>query len=77
MENYQSKLNDQRILVIGGAGSVASRLLQHVGPNNDVIVIDNFSSGHISNLYEIPNLNIIHGDGACGFMGGRLKKCVE
>jgi len=39
-----------KILITGGAGFIGSNLVESLDKENDIIVIDNFSSGDISNL---------------------------
>jgi nucleoside-diphosphate-sugar epimerase len=62
MRNHSSEISGQRVLITGGAGAIGSKLLKHIATNNHAIVIDNFSSGYLANLEDIPPENIIHGD---------------
>ncbi|MHA1270469.1 MAG: NAD-dependent epimerase/dehydratase family protein [Candidatus Helarchaeota archaeon] len=59
------KLSDKKILVTGGAGFIGSHLIKSlVDMSNEIIVLDNFSSGSLDNLNDIDNdkLEIIKGD---------------
>jgi len=54
----------QKILVTGGAGFIGSHTIDHLLEHDQqVIVLDNFSSGHRHNLpLEHPRLEVIEGD---------------
>ncbi len=49
------KLKDKSILVIGGAGFIGSHLVEALLPENEVTVLDNFSSG--KREFIAPHLN--------------------
>lgn len=56
-------MNNKRVLVTGGAGFIGSNLVKYlIETNNSVIVLDNFISGHRSNLDPFPDVRIIEGD---------------
>lgn len=51
-----------RILITGGAGSLGTNLVEHLLPlGHEVLVIDNFATGHRSALPEVERLSIIEG----------------
>jgi UDP-glucose 4-epimerase len=62
MNNHS--LNDKRILVTGGAGFIASHLVEClVRDGARVTVIENFGTGHESNLAAVrPDIDLIIGD---------------
>jgi len=47
-----------KILVTGGSGFIGSNLIESLDEENDIIVIDNFSSSDISNLKELNTMFI-------------------
>lgn len=51
---------DQTVLVTGGAGFVGSHLVDALVPENDVRVLDNFTTGKRSNVNE--GATVIEGD---------------
>jgi UDP-glucose 4-epimerase len=52
-----------RALVTGGAGFIGSNLVQLlVESGHDVVVLDNFSSGHAENLQQFSAVRVIDGD---------------
>jgi UDP-glucose 4-epimerase len=54
----------KRILITGGAGFIGSHLAEHLlKKNNKITIIDNFSTGSLSNILEIKNkVEIIRAD---------------
>jgi len=52
-----------KVLVTGGAGLIGSHLVENLlTKNNEVIVIDNLSSGRLENLPKDKRLKIVKGD---------------
>jgi UDP-glucose 4-epimerase len=52
-----------KVLVTGGAGFIGSNLVQHLlAGNHEVSVLDDFSSGHRSNLAPFPQVQLFEGD---------------
>lgn len=47
-----------KILVTGGAGFIGSHLVEYLLKNNEVIVLDNFSTGRKENLSHLNNKNL-------------------
>ena len=58
----------EKILVTGGAGFIGSNLCEHLVLNGyDVVCLDNFSTGHMSNIQHLIdgyplNFKLIEGD---------------
>lgn len=51
-----------RLLVTGGAGSLGSNLIEHIGLKcEEILVIDNFVTGKPASLLPQPNLRVIEG----------------
>lgn len=48
--NYVDRLKGRRILVTGGAGFIGSNLVDALAPYNEVVVLDDLSSGSLANL---------------------------
>jgi UDP-glucose 4-epimerase len=59
-----NKIIDKRIFVTGGAGFIASHLIEKLIENNKIVVYDNFSRNALqyTNLSNHPNLKVIKGD---------------
>ena len=56
-------MNNKKVLVTGGAGFIGSNLVKKLlSENNDVIVIDDLSSGFKSNIIENKGIRFINGD---------------
>ena len=60
------QIENQKILVTGGAGFIGSNLCEHLLEcNNKVVCLDNFATGrtqNIQHLLESPNFTLIVGD---------------
>lgn len=56
-------MNYRNVLVTGGAGFIGSNLVNELlRMSNNVTVLDNFSSGYVSNLETQSRLKVINGD---------------
>ena len=59
-------LKNSKILITGGAGFIGSNLIEYfLSNNNEVICLDNLSTGHKKNLAEFmdnPNFQFLEGD---------------
>ncbi len=58
-------LKNRSILVTGGAGFIGSHLVERLLLDNEVTVLDNFSSGRIEFLEpyrDIPDFHLLTGD---------------
>ncbi|MCK9441750.1 MAG: NAD-dependent epimerase/dehydratase family protein [Methanothrix sp.] len=65
MQGDKSKLKDRSILVTGGAGFIGSHLVETLLPENEVTVVDNFSSGKREFLaphHNNPKFHLIEAD---------------
>lgn len=59
MENI---ISGRDILVTGGAGAIGNWMVKVLAKNNEVTVLDNFSSGHKSNIKDLAKVRVIHDD---------------
>lgn len=61
-----NKLTNSKILITGGAGFIGSNLIEYfLKSNNEVICLDNLSTGHKKNVAEFmdnPNFQMVEGD---------------
>ncbi|SFT00347.1 NAD-dependent epimerase/dehydratase family protein [Halostagnicola kamekurae] len=57
---HSPELRDRTVLVTGGAGFIGSHLVEALVPDNEVRVLDDFSSGHREHLPE--DVAVIEGD---------------
>jgi len=63
VEQYLNECKGKNILVTGGAGFIGSHLVDRLSLENRVIVLDNLSSGSLSNLEKSKNrITFIKGD---------------
>lgn len=64
MEHLKNFYQDKRVLVTGGAGFIGSHLVEKlISLGAKVTVLDNFSSGSISNLKNVlTQINLIYAD---------------
>ena len=56
----KATLSDRQVLITGGAGFVGSHIAATLAPDNDVWVLDNFSTGERSNVPA--GVNVIEGN---------------
>ena len=54
-------IEGKRIVVTGGAGFIGSHIVEALHPGNDVIVLDDFSSGKEENLLGFSGIMILRG----------------
>jgi len=46
-------MNDRNVVVIGGAGFIGSNLAEALAKKNQVIVVDDLSTGHLENIQDL------------------------
>lgn len=52
-------LKNSTILVTGGAGAIGCNLVNELAGGNQIIVLDNLASGHITNIPHLENVDFI------------------
>jgi len=57
-----NKIQNNKVLVIGGAGFVGSGLIHELYKNNTITSLDNYSSGNLENHIESDRVRYITGD---------------
>ena len=55
-------VTDKNVLVTGGAGFIGSNLAARLAAENDVTILDNFSTGSRSNVDSIDTERVVDGD---------------
>jgi len=59
----QDELKEKNILVTGGAGFIASHIVDKLAPENNVFVLDNLFTGQMSNLERVKDrITFVEGD---------------
>ena len=59
------RIKDKKVLVTGGAGFIGSNLIEDLLPDNEVVCLDNFSTGFKENIegyISANNFSLIEGD---------------
>ena len=60
-----TKISNKKILITGGAGFIGSNLCGYFLEHNEVVCLDDFSTGHRHNIEQFlsnPNFTLIEGD---------------
>jgi UDP-glucose 4-epimerase len=57
-------MKHKKVAVTGGLGFIGSHLVEKLSPENQVLIIDNESSGHVENIEHLPldNISLDMGD---------------
>jgi len=73
-----NELKRKNILVTGGAGFIGSHIVDRLSSENNVVVLDNLSSGSLANLKKSKGrITFIEGDVLDGLILGTLVRKVE
>lgn len=73
-------MKDKKILITGGAGFIGSHLVDALSQDNNVVVLDNFSSGKKENLsqhLQNPFVTIFEGDVRDKSLLGKITKEID
>ncbi len=57
-------MKNQRVMVTGGAGFIGSNLAEELARENEIVILDNLSTGRMENIKELlkmDNVRFIHG----------------
>jgi len=54
-------MKDKKILITGGAGAIGSNLARRLSQDNQIIILDDLSSGYLENIHYNENVNFIRG----------------
>jgi nucleoside-diphosphate-sugar epimerase len=57
----QEEMKQKKYLVTGGAGFIGSNLVNMLSKNNTVVVVDNLTTGDITNIVKNDNIHFING----------------
>ena len=58
-EDIHTSIKGQHIVITGGAGFIGSNLARTLSENNEVVVIDDLSTGYLKNIQDLINTNKI------------------
>jgi UDP-glucose 4-epimerase len=74
------RMKDKRIVVTGGAGFIGSHLAEGFSEENDVVIVDNLSTGRLENIKQLIALRkvkFIRGDACDPRLMGRACKDAD
>jgi len=60
MDSERPPIHDLRILITGGAGFIGSHIAEALAPENDVVILDNLSTGSRENVP--PDVTLVEAD---------------